>query len=476
MIRIARPVVLNALLIAMLIWAFDGSAKMTGDFMQHFLLVDEILKHGGVRPGMPANLAPMAAYPPGAHWLAALLGHVLHSGLLGMAVLTTLASYAVYWLICQLIDIDLTANAIAFALAFAALAWLRSFVGWEMATNGAYPQLIADPIFFAVLVWLCRRPTGWLEVGLVALAGTAAMSIHPLVALHALGAGNLLLIALLLQESLAKRRLARERAGQAAILIVASLAIIACHPAFRAMVAISVNDGQLDFRYPHVLPVILICGILGAANLRGATASDRTDLVLGAAGVSSAILPALQEFALLLGVGSFYSVKKHMFLTFTLGVINLARLIARGRTSAANRNGLGWLLAPIFACIATVSIETRGRSPLAPLTEALDYANAARPKLPQIVPGEAAADVAGLSLLENILISQSAFEMPAASPALIRIASGAKPDQVVAFVLVRSSDLPASCKTRLAPSAAFSIATDCASRNPSQPASRPTSR
>jgi hypothetical protein len=95
------------------------------DLVQHYLLVDEIIKHGGIRTEACQRMGAIAIYPPAAHWMAAIISWIGGSGLVGIILVTIASLY-----FCYLIGANAPANILIFALAFLLLRFTRSQIGW----------------------------------------------------------------------------------------------------------------------------------------------------------------------------------------------------------------------------------------------------------------------------------------------------------------------------------------------------------
>jgi hypothetical protein len=122
---------------------------------------------------------------------------------------------------------------------------------------------------------------------------------------------------------------------------------------------------------------VVLSAAIGGCNLwrRLTGAGTYVDAVLGAATLASAGVMAAQ-YAMweLLGEGSPYAVKKHLFIIVTLGAMNAARLVAGYWEPSFERTS--WRIgAPIAAMLATTWILWSLGVPVEPTLEALRYAN-----------------------------------------------------------------------------------------------------
>ncbi len=398
----------------------------------------------------------MAYYPPVSHWLAALVGWVGGSGFVGIIIVSILSVYLCYSIIIRLVDADVPANIILFAAFFFLLVPTHSLVGWEVVGNYFYPQLVADVAFFASLLWLSGNAPLWQQMIFVPLAGAAAMWIQPAVAIHILGAGTLLLAFRAAEQWRNESRFPATAFLGLLFVIVAEILVVILHPSLRIMRTIALNDGYLEFGYSHILLVALICAATGAVNLwrRFSGRAQFVDAVLGSAAVASASLAFLQFAALhMLDQGSNYAVKKHMFLVVTLGAMNAVRVIPGYPAMSKRRLSIGWFVAPIMAAVATIVVLRGFVTPVAPIVEALAYAeHAAKYELPNFVPGNTITDDNSLPPVVSSMISISAFEHPFGNIGLVN-----STDHATLVMTRRSSRVDKVCSERFAESAAYVI-------------------
>jgi hypothetical protein len=446
---------LNAAIAVGLLITFARYVLMSGDLALHFALVDEIMKHGGVRSQPLPNLSAMVIYPPATHWLAAIIGWIGGSGFVAIIIVSILSVYFSYLIIIRLVDANSPANVALFAVFFALLARTHSLVGWEIVVNYFYPQLAADVVFFALLLWLSGNPSLWRQAIFIPLVGAATMWIQPAVAVHILGAGTFLLAFRAAEKWRNESRFPTTIFFGLLFVSLASVLIVILHPALRAMRYIALNDGYLQFRYTSILLVAFICAAIGSVNLlrHYLGRAQFVDAVLGSAVVASASLVFLQFAALnVFGEGSNYAVKKHMFLVVTLGAMNAVRVIG-GYSGISSRRIPGWLVAPVLAALATIVVLRGFVSPVAPILEALAYANhAARYELPNFSPGSIVADDQSLPPIANFMISITAFEHPHKSLGLV------DPTADAALVMIRRDpEVDKKCGERFAESATYVI-------------------
>lgn len=394
------------------------------DLVQHFLLIDELMKHAEVRPGTQARIGAMAIYPPVAHWLATLVGWIGGSGLVGISIVAICSVFFSYLLIFRIVGAD---SAVSTLLLFGALLLLqntKSLVGWEVVTNFFYPQLVADVAYLALLFWVSRRRSSALTAFAVAVVGTVTMWIQPLVAVHVLTAGCFLLTYQAARSWKADRARLLSDVSTLLILALASLALVAFHPSFRLMRQIAANNGYLEFGYSHVLRVAIACAAVGVLNLwrhwRGR--GTWVDVVLSTALLGGVFL-ALIQFALLAihGDGSEYAVKKHMFIVLTLATMNAIRLVSAYLPGVFvnSRPFVASLMAPLAAGTMSFFALSSFNVPAAPIVTAMSYANhVASLSARGLLPGGIVSADNSLIRLANVMISLTAFQHPFDSEAI----------------------------------------------------------
>ena len=407
------PVALAICVLSFLIFWY-GRYIQTGSFdlAQHYLLVDEIMKHAGVRPG---DIGSMASYPAGSHWIAAVIGWICGSGLVAITIVTIASIYLSYLLIAHLIGASESMNVALFSGAFLALNFTHALLGWEVVSNYFYAQLVGDVVYFGMLFWISRNQEDWTQVFALLMVSWFTMWIHSLVAVHILAAGCVLM-AFQLLDRWGNKSVHGMAAGLPLVaLVIGSIVIALTNPAFKAMRDISANDGYLAFGYGNIMLVALLCGALGVWNLyrRWRGRAEYVDAVLGAAVVAAVCLASMQFAALRLhGDGSAYAVKKHMFIIVTLGLMN-AVLAVSSLFPFGNWRLKSGLVAPILAGFASCFALQGFNTPVAPIVRALAYADhAVDYQLVDFTPGNTVADDSSLPLMGNVMVSMAAFQHP----------------------------------------------------------------
>lgn len=444
----------------LLIWYGRFVQLGSSDLEQHFSLVDEIMKHGGVRPPPIPNLQTMVYYPPLAHWAAAIVGWIGGSGLVAIVLITIASLFLCYLLILRLTGPNLLINSALLIVAFFALEATRSFVGWEVVGSFFYPQLVADVVYFAMLLWLTSSREHPLQAAAIVVAGAITMWLQPLVALHILAVGCFLIAARVVKQWIETKRFPALLALASIATAVASAAAFLLHPMFAVMKRIALNNGRLDFGYDHVMVVTIILAAVACINMgRWLTGrSGRADGVLAAALLAATSLTLLQWVALKVASdGSAYAVKKHMFLVVTLGVVNGIRLLVAFLPTDVRSRPLPSIAAPLIAGVFSAVPLQSFTTPVSPLLHALDYANyAASYGFPMFSPGNTAYAEKKASGPVRFIVSLTAFQYPL-TPKILPWQLGEIPTGMKYAMVRRSPEIDADCPTQYAKTAEYSI-------------------
>jgi hypothetical protein len=400
-------VIVSALACAFLLVRYGHYIELSGDLVQHYLLVNEIMTHGFRRPNTQMGI--MSIYPDGAHWIAAVLGWVGGSGFVAIILVTIASVFLCYLLLLELVGKDSPVKMALAVLTFWVLGRTHSLIGWEISVNYFYSQLVDDVVLLGTLLVLPKINGTWRQAGFVFTVGTLAMFVHALISLQILACGLFLLF---YQAATVWRRERRFQANMVAALValsIGALAILKFHPSFQAMRQAAETDGYLEFIYSEVIPVILLCGAIAAAALwRSRT---KLDTVLGCAGVATVLLALAQYVALHFEhAGSNYAVKKHMFVVVTLAAVNVIRILGGIWETRWN---FGWLAAPVLAGVGAFYVLAGFNTPVTPTLRALEYANhAAKFELPGFQPDNTVSADKSLPPMINFMISMTAFQHP----------------------------------------------------------------
>lgn len=459
----AIDIAASAFVLAFLLFYFGRFIQANGwDLVQHFMLVDELMKHSGVSAGAADRIGPMAFYPPAAHWLAAMIGSINGSGLVGITLVSIAATYGCYLIITALAGSASWFAQILFVGLFFLLAKTRALMGWEVVGNFFYPQLVADLAYLTALFLISKGSRAGTAVLVTLGFGLCTMWIQPLIAVHILAVGCVLVAVQALDASWNGRQ-----GGilfpllQLGCMVSGAAVIVLFHPALQAMRTISANDGTLEFGFQNLIAMAAILAFAGILNVwqylnrRAAF----VDAVLGSAIIAAVGLAALQ-FAMLrlFGEGSLYAVKKHFFIIVTVGAINLVRLAAHIPYLEKRIVRGVPLVIPVAAGIMTFVILNNFNTPAKPFLDALDYANRVRQQLgSDFVPGSTVYDSNTRPLIESVMVSVTAFEHPFDKTAKAWLL-GAPIKKSARFVMTaRTPELEAQCPDRAAEDGAYMV-------------------
>ncbi|RWU17793.1 hypothetical protein DM813_24205 [Pseudomonas alkylphenolica] len=452
---------LGACILSFLIFRFSRFIQTTSfDLVQHLLLVDELTRNAGVQANAFDRIGPMALYPPASHWMATIIGWVGGSGLVGITIVTIASVYLCYVLIINLVDASSPKRVLLFSLAFLVLTLTSSQIGWEVAENFFYPQIVADVMYFGILLWVSRDARTWKQTILFLLAGLVTMWIQPLVAIHVLAAGCALMAFQVWKFWSEQPSQRISNAACLAALIVGSVLIIFTNPAFKVMRMISANDGGLYLGYDSFMLVAFLCAAIGVWNLRQywRGRAEYTDAVLGSAVVGAVGLVVIQ-FAMLklFGDGSNYAIKKHMFIVFTLGIVNAVRVAAAYFPFGEKGLNPGWV-APVLAGVASMFVFDGYNKPVAPILNAMTYAaNTADYQMPGFIPGNTVFLDSGLPLMGNLMVTLTALQHPF-NPRAISWQRGASMTEGVKYAIVRRTPhINTVCDSRFIETANFVV-------------------
>ncbi|MDR3467820.1 MAG: hypothetical protein P4M07_17965 [Xanthobacteraceae bacterium] len=432
-------------------------------------LVEELIRYGGVPPSDATTLGVMTDYPPGAHWIAALVAPLAGSGLVAMTWVAIAAILVCYVMLFWLSQRELAiAAAAALGICIFCLAGLRSQVGWEVSGSFFYPQLVADVFFFGFLCWLAvvKDPIGSGSLALP-LWGAGLMYVHPLVAMQAMGAGLGAMLSITLMQWRANRYLSSRSLLAIGAATCASLVIIGVHPAFGVMRLIANWNGGTNIAISHV-SFILLPGLGAVAVLLWLCLSgrgSRTDAIIGGALASSIALLILQDIAWLwLGQGSPYAVKKHLFVLTSVLAVSVARLAGRALT-AWWKSIPSDLITMGAALTVTIWVVAPLLTPAKIVLEPLQYA-ATIASQPGFRPASIAADDQIGTPLTNVIVALVGFRFPNNSETFGAYFSGARPETLSSRLMIRRTpDLDRSCPEQFDQTATFAVVSaDCLHR------------
>jgi hypothetical protein len=456
-----------------LIFLFGGAVhSLSVDFALHFALIDSLAKYGIADPQL---VALMSDYPRLGHWMAAGLGYVVGSDLVAMWLMCIVAIYACYFALARLATWDGRIFGLCmFVAVTAAAAITHAVVGFEIVDNFFYPQLVGTAVYFLILpalVAIADR-SAWIRICLVLPIFAFVLEIHTLPALHLAGAFWLLLIFELALEFIGSKRLSVASAMPTISFPVFVLLVLWLDPTVRTAFAIAQHNGSLPFGLSpgFLFALAVVAGCIWARVLWLKLGERQTisaaDLVVSAALLAAVGLMAAQYLAFtLLGSGSFYVIKKHLFIVLTLGILALSRSVEYMLPNKRLQLSLPVLSACGAAAICAIVLRGPGYS-IYPIVRDLAYAERAS-SFPEFKPGNTFVGADSINFVIKFLISITAFKAKLDAPSSAGLIDGtfiAQRD--TSFLMVdRTPAVVERCNNRQAETSKFAIIpTSCLSQ------------
>ena len=334
MIKLFLFFIVTTLIVIFFNWGLLHSQSI--DLVSHNSLVNKILVDGEISGGYQENLLGMEIYPPLAHYLAASIGFLFDSSLLGMNIVVLIAGVIIFSIIGYfLLEIGL----IPFLLSSFLLYLLYTskiilpLIGYEVIGNFFFAQFISTAYFLAILLWLYRNNQSLiirLIILIILINIGLCMYVLPIVILF--GASIIVLLMELHRDKSFKKNIVYIIIY---ILITGGGALI--NPYCGAMVKIAKNEGYLSFAVLTTSPtditiwviyLIILAVVLGLSfiwnvfhqNIK-TKGTDRAILFLTAVLVSTAGLSFFQYILYLNDLSNAYAVKKYLFILFTFFII-----------------------------------------------------------------------------------------------------------------------------------------------------------
>lgn len=303
----------------------DRISALGADISWHYALT-RIVMNGGDTVAALAVLNAVS-YPMLPHSIAALLGWLSNSPILGLMITCVVAVAITYTAIFLLLA---RAGAVTAAVAGVTLVLVgffnihqRGLFGFELVDNFFVGQMVAEAIFW---VWLLailslrRFRDGWHVDMLTLLAFHLATSSHLVPAMRIPAVYGLLLLFGSLRNPRQFIRLT--------VFGLCIIAVLMLDPAITKMRSNAQHNGYLEFAFALTpstqaaligLLIAISIPLLIISTRRHNTAAE----LLALTGYSIAALALLQFLALQAGFGSDYAVRKHFFGIFTMIPIEL---------------------------------------------------------------------------------------------------------------------------------------------------------
>jgi hypothetical protein len=363
-----------ALLVVLNIDALWGHAV---DMAHHYVLVFRVGEQFNLDNPTDPSMGEMNFYPRLSHTVAAVVGFLVGSPLLGLNLTALLSLFLIWFCYVYLLGTFPRALAMASIVALAVLSFFNKRVlhvevhGSELHDNYFFSQLMAQSVTMLVIVLgvLSERKAGrWCAYFVLLMGIFINTSVHLLPTLEMLG---VLAFVVLLDGIKARRLDPRWHIWLLPVLGLPAIALagVLINPAFAAMRLIADNNGGLGFAHiSYPLGLITVCLIVLAMSVVAAWAYLRPNgqyawpvlKYLSALGLAMVSLCLLQMLLARFGYGSDYAVKKYGNGLFTqlmvLASIGLgAWCVRQPRVQALHPPG--WLFAPVaallFFCIAS---------------------------------------------------------------------------------------------------------------------------
>jgi hypothetical protein len=308
--------------------------------------VTRLAEHWGAPPPNDASLGEMNYYPRGAHYMAAIVGSLFGSSLMGMQLVALVSLMTLWagmiWIVLSLPQRQARTGAWIMAVTLVLGFRKMEMHGDELVGNFFYSQLVAQAMVLAAVAALLKLESrglpSWMRNTLMTITVVLTTGVHLLPALELLGM-MCAMIAIELWQHWRARRPGLLRAGVVgALFALGACALLFKHPAFAAMREISRNNGALVLRSLHSMSALMVFGAavallccaliwrwLSLEQARRGSAPMALKYV-GSYGLAVAGMCLLQGVALSLGSGSDYAVKKHIFALDGAALLALALL------------------------------------------------------------------------------------------------------------------------------------------------------
>ncbi len=361
------------------------------DLAHHYALVARLAEYWSLPAGVDPSLMEMSVYPRTSHGMAAIVGTVFNSPLIGMQLVGLLSIVVVWASFIYLLHSLPGKLATRGLLVFVGLLVLNrvelrfEIHGRELVESYFFSQLVAQAVVALSLVALLAMERRQVE-SVTRYAVCVAIlyfcvGIHLLPALELLGSFLLLVTIDFLVRAMDGAQ-GRLRSGAIALaLMLGAIALLVRHPAFSAMAEISRNNGALAPKHLNSIAAITayatLIAIMSVVIVRQWFVSRHGDMArgllvlkyLGAYGLAVAGLCLVQVLALKFGQGSEYAVKKHVFALNTVMLLELSLVPAllatragRSVSSDASENSgfvFRYLLLPLLTVLAFYAIAPR---------------------------------------------------------------------------------------------------------------------
>lgn len=358
-----RYFVIAALVVAgvSIFMLFGEFHAYSSDAGQHYALVRALMDlKGWGRPLATPNLGGLPFYPPFSHWLAAGVGKLLGSGLIGMTVVAS-ASVGLFYLAMFVMSCRIDWRVPIFAsLATICYALLRGPVFGRMVVNNYfYAQAVGSAIAALVLLVALYKLRRWNSIALdffVLVSGQIVVFTHLMPAAQLLAAYCTILLVI------AWTRSSWRDLGRLVVFAGLSLALTALNPYAQNNYLIAQSEGGVHINLfgNRIAQIFLLIGGVAASIelIQRTVKNEDAGMFLGCMGLSACGLAFLQMLLFWIGIGSNYAIAKHMFVLVAILIfVVTANLVLRWLAQAEHKNfgkpATGLVLCSILALLTT---------------------------------------------------------------------------------------------------------------------------
>lgn len=389
-----RQLVIPAMVVAALSAALlmNEFHAVSSDAGQHYALVRALmdLENWG-SPAPAANLGVTAKYPPVSHWLAAEMGKILHSGLLGMTVVASAAVGLFYLAMFTLsIRINWRVPLIACVLTIIYALCRGPVFGRQIVVNYFFAQLVGSTFAaWALLIVLLklRKWKGMVLDGFVLVTGQIIVATHLTPAAQLLAAYCTILLVQ------AWTRSSRTSFARLMVFSSASLLLTFLNPFARELVVVAQGEGGahivhlLGHRLTQILALSLACYLSAKLILRTYQDED-AGMFLGCMCLSASVLAFIQMALLWAGFGSHYAVMKHLFvITASFIFVLAAHLSFKWDAVPVNKVGSNWKQLALCSALALLATRADLFPSVVDLEKVVVFQNGVRELMAKVEPG-----------------------------------------------------------------------------------------
>jgi hypothetical protein len=325
-----RHLAIGALVVGVLSAAalFGEFDAVSSDAGQHYALVRALMDLDGWRgPALTPNLGALPHYPPVAHWMAAGIGKLLNSGLLGMMAVADAAVGLFYLAMFALTSrINWRVPLVACLITIVYALCRGPVFGRQIVNNFFFAQVVGSTIAAWALLIVLLKFHKWKGIvldGFVLAIGQIVVATHLTPAAQLLAA----YCTVLLVQAWA--RSSWNIFGRLVFFAATSLVLTFLNPFARELISVAQQGGgaHINHLLGHRLVQLSLLILAGFSSARLILKSYRTEdagLFLGCMCLAACGLAFVQMALLGVGIGSEYAIMKHLFVIVALFIFVLA--------------------------------------------------------------------------------------------------------------------------------------------------------